>query len=87
MTGFDKTRLPHTSRFVTLRIITQCRSKLSLSNVALLLHNAMKSFCEKCRSKAYRVVKLQAVKVDELGSLVLSYPVTCFFIVKKAICD
>ena len=60
---------------------------LSLSKVALLLHNAMKSFCENCRSNAYRVVKLQAVKVDELdvcGSLVLSNPVTyVFFIVSK----
>ena len=41
VTGFDKTRLPHTPRFVTLKDHNLKRNKLSLSNFDLLLHNAM----------------------------------------------
>ena len=55
------------------KTITHCRSKLSLAHFDLLLHNAMKTYCENCRSIAYCMVKLQAVKLDELdvcGSLV-----------------
>ena len=45
----------------------------------LLLHKAMEVLCENCRAIAYCIVKLLAIKVEELdvcGSLVLSNPVT-----------
>ena len=41
----------------------------------------MKALCENCRAIAYCVVKLLAIKVEELdvcGSLVLSNPVTFY---------
>ena len=44
-----------------------------------LLHKAMKALCENCRAIAYCVVKLLAIKVEELDvceNLVLSNPVT-----------
>ena len=52
---------------------------LSVSNLDLLLYNAMKALCENCQSIAYCIVMLQVIKVKELdvcGSLVLSNPVT-----------
>ena len=67
MTVFDKTRLPHSSSFMTLKdTITQYRSMLSLSNFDLLLLNALKELCENCKPTAYSVVKFQAVKFKEL---------------------
>ena len=61
-----KARLPHTSRFVGWWL-----------NVEFwpVIANTMRGFCEIWRSIVYRVVKLQKVKVEELGvcgSLVLS---------------
>ena len=60
VTGFDKTRLPHMSRF------KNHNSKLSLSNFDLLLHNAMRELCENCTD--WLMVKVDE-ELDVCGSL------------------